>query len=150
MFGSIFDAIGSGISWVADQVTSIFDSGPSATDAYEQVYQAGSSAGNYGSSSGGAFDWLQNKGFQGAMAGGAKALLSPRGSGGSSGGGGVSYAGRLSANVAADRLPVQAMGDARGPRAITSEEPNTVDAYWSDRMRQFGRLSDTASAAKAK
>lgn len=150
MFGSIFDAIGDGISWVSDQIGSIFDSGPTVTDAYEQVYQAGSSAGNYGSSGGGAFDWLQSKGFQSAMAGGAKALLSPRSGGGGSGGGAISYAGRLSANTAADRLPVSAMGDARGPRAIVSEEPNTIDAYWSDRMRQFGRLSDTSSATKAK
>lgn len=151
MFGSIFDAVGDAFSWVSEQVSSIFDSTPSVTDAYEEIYQAGSSAGNYGSSSsGGAFDWLQSKGFQGAMAGGAKALLSPRGGSGGGGGGAISYAGRLSANTAADRLPVSAMGDAKGPRAIVSEEPNTIDAYWSDRMRQFGRLSDTVSATKAK
>lgn len=151
MFGSIFDAISDGLSWVGDQVGSIFESAaPSATDAYEQIYQAGNSAGNYGGSSSGAFDWLSSKGFQGAIGGGAQALLSRGGGGNRGGGGGVSYAGRLSANTAADRLPVSAMGDAKGPRAIVSEEPNTIDAYWSDRMRSFGRLSDTNSATKAK
>lgn len=152
MFGSIFDAVGDAFSWVGDTVSSIF----SPADDYD-IYGAftdtaldtGVSASSGGLFSG-ASDWLSSKGFKAAMGGGAQALLSPRNRGGGGGGGSVSYAGRLSANTAADRLPVQAMGDARGPRAIVSEEPNTIDAYWSDRMRQFGRLSDVNSATKAK
>lgn len=147
MFGSIFDAIGDGLSWVGDQVGSIFGG---AADDYETygAFTASALDTPVGASSGGAFDWLSSKGFQGAMSGGAQALLSRRG--GSGGNSGPSFTGRLSANTAADRLPVSPMGDARGPRAIVSEEPNTIDSYWSDRMRSFGRLSDVNSVTKAK
>ena len=148
MFGSIFDAIGDGLSWVGDQIGSIFDSGPDDYETYGVFTDSALDSGVSAVSGDGA-SWLSSKGFQGAITGGAQALLSRKGSGGN-GGGSISYAGRLSANTAADRLPVQAMGDARGPRAITSEEPNTIDAYWSDRMRSFGRLSDTTSITKAK
>lgn len=156
MFGSIFDAVGDAFSWVGDTVSSIFspsdvvDLDDGVSIPWETVYgETASSAAS--SAAGGASGWLSSKGFKAAMGGGAQALLSPRNRGGGGGGGGsISYAGRLSANTAADRLPVQAMGDARGPRAIVSEEPNTIDAYWADRMRQFGRLSDVNSATKAK
>jgi len=155
MFGSIFDAVGDAFSWVSDTVSSVFSGAADDYDTYgvftDAALDQGVSAAS-GSSSffGGASDWLSSKGFKAAMGGGAQALLSPRNRGGGGGGQAISYAGRLSANTAADRLPVQAMGDARGPRAIVSEEPNTVDAYWSDRMRSFGRLSDTSSSTKAK
>ncbi len=147
MFGSIFDAIGDGLSWVGDQVGSIFSSGPE--ELTDPGYYLDNTVNLSSGSSGGAFDWLSSKGFQGAMGGGAKALLS-RGGNRGGGGSGISYSGRLSANTAADRLPVSPMGDARGPRAIVSEEPNTIDSYWSDRMRSFGRLSDVNSVTKAK
>ena len=149
MFGSIFDAIGDGLSWVGDQVGSIFESAPDDYETYG-AFTADALDSPVTGGSGGAFDWLSSKGFQGAMGGGAKALLSRGGSRGGSGGNGISYAGRLSANTAADRLPVSAMGDAKGPRAIVSEEPNTIDSYWTDRMRSFGRLSDTNSVTKVK
>ncbi len=142
----MFDWLSDGLDWVGDQVSSIFSSGPQ--ELSDPSYYADTTVNLGQSASGGAFDWLSSNGFKSAMAGGAQALLSRGGNRG--GGSGSQFAGRLSSNTAADRLPVSAMGDAKGPRAIVSEEPNTLDAYWSDRMRSFGRLSDTNSATKAK
>lgn len=145
----LFGWIGDGLSWVGDQVGSIFGGAADDYETYGAFTASALDTPVSGSSGGGAFDWLSSKGFQSAMGGGAKALLS-RGGNRGGGGSGISYSGRLSANTAADRLPVSPMGDARGPRAIVSEEPNTIDSYWSDRMRSFGRLSDVNSVTKAK
>jgi hypothetical protein len=143
----MFDWITDGISWVGDQVSSLFGGAEEiiSDGGYEVAWGAADTP------TSGA-DWLGNvfgsDGAKAAFKGGASALLSRRQPSGG-GVGGTQMASRLSANTAADRLPVQAMGDAKGPRAIVSEEPNTLDAYWADRMRVFGRLNDTTSSTKA-
>lgn len=132
MFDFITNAASGAWDWISSTVDSIF--GGAVDEDYGGFASLKPSATGLMDGN----DWLKK-----AAVGGFSALASPKGQGG-----GGNNATRLMGSVGGERMPVRAMGNAQGPQALRSESGSAIDAYWADRMRAFGRLSDGTAVTK--
>lgn len=142
------DAYGSYDTWGGDIYTTpeygdVSDWG-TGNSTWNAEYSGAGAVNTFEGSKASMFDDWGKLGKQ-ALIGGSTALAAAAGQGRS--GGLSSLASRSMGGIGGGRMPIQAMGDAKGPQALTSKSPDALHSYWMDKMRDFARWKATVAAS---